>query len=196
MQINSLNNLITFLAKLPGLGPKSAKRIALSLIQKKSDMLKFSQLLTLTAENIRMCQLCFNIDVNDPCHICANPKKDSNLLCVIENIADLWAIEKSQNYNGLYHVLGGALSAINRVQPDDLHLTNLKQRILEQKVEEVIIATNSTLEGQTTGHYIVKMLDDVDIKITRLASGIPIGAELDYVDNGTLALALKLRHNF
>ena len=96
----------------------------------------------------------------------------------------------------MYHVLGGALSAINRVQPDDLHLTNLKQRILEQKVEEVIIATNSTLEGQTTGHYIVKMLDDVDVKITRLASGIPIGAELDYVDNGTLALALKLRHNF
>ena len=196
MQINTLDNLIVFLSRLPGLGPKSAKRIALSLIQKKTDMSRFAQLLIDTADNIKTCQFCFNIDVNDPCNICTNPKKDTHLLCILESIADLWAIEKSQNYNGLYHVLGGALSAINKVQPDDLHLKNLKTRILERKVEEVIIATNSTLEGQTTGHYIAKMLDDIDIKITRLASGIPIGAELDYVDNGTLALALKLRHNF
>jgi recombination protein RecR len=196
MQINSLEQLIKTFSKLPGLGPKSAKRIALHLIQNKENMLKFSQLLENAFAEIQICNICFNIDVINPCEICLSNKRDKTILCVVENISDLWAIEKSKIYYGMYHVLGGTLSAIEGVGPKNLNFNNFQTRVDNHQVKEVIIATNSTLEGQTTAHYIAKLLENMDLKISRLANGIPIGTELDYIDEGTLALALKLRHKF
>jgi recombination protein RecR len=196
MQINSLEQLIKTFSKLPGLGPKSAKRIALHLIQNKENMLKFSQLLENAFEEIQTCNICFNIDVSNPCEICLSNKRDKTILCVVENISDLWAIEKSKIYYGMYHVLGGTLSAIEGIGPKNLNFNNFQTRLDNNPVKEVIIATNSTLEGQTTAHYIAKLLENIDLKISRLANGIPIGTELDYIDEGTLALALKLRHKF
>lgn len=196
MKINSLEQLIKTFSKLPGLGPKSAKRIALYLIQNKSNLLKLSQLFEMVSDEIKVCNACFNIDISNPCQICAHEKRDKNTLCVVENIADLWAIEKSKTYQGVYHVLGGALSAIDGNTPDKLNLHNLLTRVKDLSIKEVIIATNSTLEGQTTAHYIAQLLEGQDLKISRLASGIPIGTELDYIDQGTLSLALKLRQKF
>lgn len=196
MQINSLEQLIKNIAKLPGLGPKSAKRIALFLIQNKDEMTKLSQLLNQTANEIKSCHICANIDVCNPCNICMDGKRDGGILCIVESISDLWAIEKGHAYRGLYHVLGGTLSALEGKTPKNLNINNIKNRVVENSIQEVIIATNSTLEGQTTGHYIAKLLEPLDIKMSRLASGIPIGAELDYIDDGTLAIALKLRYKF
>ncbi|WPX97360.1 recombination mediator RecR [Candidatus Bandiella euplotis] len=196
MQINSLEQLIKTISKLPGLGPKSAKRIALSLIQNKDEMVKLSSLLDQTVAEIKICKICANIDVSNPCAICMDDKRDGSVLCVVENIADLWAIEKSKTYKGTYHVLGGTLSAIEGKTPQSLNINNIQDRVTVHSIQEVIIATNSTLEGQTTGHYIAKLLEPLGVKMSRLASGIPIGAELDYIDDGTLALALKLRHKF
>ena len=196
MQINSLEQLIKTFSKLPGLGPKSAKRIALHLIQNKDHMLRFSQLLENAFTEIQTCNICFNIDISNPCEICLNDKRDKTILCIVENISDLWAIEKSKIYHGKYHVLGGTLSAIEGVSPKNLNFDNFQTRFNNSQIKEVIIATNSTLEGQTTAHYIAKLLEDTDLRISRLANGIPIGTELDYIDEGTLALALKLRHKF
>jgi len=196
MQINSLEQLIKTFSKLPGLGPKSAKRIALHLIQNKDNMLRFSQLLENAFTEIQTCNICFNIDVSNPCEICLSNKRDKTILCIVENISDLWAIEKSKIYHGIYHVLGGSLSAIEGVGPKNLNFDNFKTRLNNSQIKEVIIATNSTLEGQTTAHYIAKLLENADLIISRLANGIPIGTELDYIDEGTLALALKLRHKF
>jgi recombination protein RecR len=196
MQINSLEQLIKTFSKLPGLGPKSAKRITLHLIQNKDNMLRFSQLLKNAFTEIQTCNICFNIDVSNPCEICLSNKRDKTILCIVENISDLWAIEKSKIYHGIYHVLGGSLSAIEGVGPKNLNFDNFKTRLNNSQIKEVIIATNSTLEGQTTAHYIAKLLENADLKISRLANGIPIGTELDYIDEGTLALALKLRHKF
>ena len=196
MQINSLEQLIKTFSKLPGLGPKSAKRIALHLIQNKDNMLRFSQLLENAFTEIQTCNICFNIDVSNPCEICLSNKRDKTILCIVENISDLWAIEKSKIYHGIYHVLGGSLSAIEGIGPKNLNFDNFKTRLNNSQIKEVIIATNSTLEGQTTAHYIAKLLENADLKISRLANGIPIGTELDYIDEGTLALALKLRHKF
>lgn len=196
MQINSLEQLIKTFSKLPGLGPKSAKRIVLHLIQNKDNMLRFSQLLENAFTEIQTCNICFNIDISNPCEICLSNKRDKTILCIVENISDLWAIEKSKIYQGIYHVLGGSLSAIEGVSPKNLNFDNFKTRFNNSQVKEVIIATNSTLEGQTTAHYIAKLLENADLRISRLANGIPIGTELDYIDEGTLALALKLRHKF
>ena len=196
MQINSLEQLIKTFSKLPALGPKSAKRIALHLIQNKDNMLRFSQLLENAFTEIQTCNICFNIDVSNPCEICLSNKRDKAILCIVENISDLWAIEKSKTFHGTYHVLGGSLSAIEGISPKNLNFDNFKARFNNSQIKEVIIATNSTLEGQTTAHYIAKLLENADLKISRLANGIPIGTELDYIDEGTLALALKLRHKF
>jgi recombination protein RecR len=196
MKINSLEQLIKTFSKFPGLGPKSAKRIALYLIQNKVNLSKLSQLFEMVYDEIKVCDLCFNIDVSNPCQICINEKRDKTTLCIVENIADLWAIEKSKTYQGIYHVLGGALSAIDGNTPDKLNLHNLLSRVKDSPIKEVIIATNSTLEGQTTAHYIAQLLEKLELKISRLANGIPIGTELDYIDQGTLSLALKLRQKF
>ena len=196
MKINSLEQLIKTFSKFPGLGPKSAKRIALHLIQNKSNLSKLSQLFEMVYDEIKICSMCFNIDISNPCQICINEKRDKTTLCIVENIADLWAIEKSKTYQGIYHVLGGALSAIDGNTPDKLNLHNLLSRVKDSPIKEIIIATNSTLEGQTTAHYIAQLLEKLELKISRLANGIPIGTELDYIDQGTLSLALKLRQKF
>ncbi|MSO13998.1 recombination mediator RecR [Candidatus Aquarickettsia rohweri] len=196
MKITSLEQLIKTFSKFPGLGPKSAKRIALYLIQNKSNLSKLSQLFEMVYDEIKICSMCFNIDISNPCQICINEKRDKTTLCIVENIADLWAIEKSKTYQGIYHVLGGALSAIDGNTPDKLNLHNLLSRVKDSPIKEVIIATNSTLEGQTTAHYIAQLLEKLELKISRLANGIPIGTELDYIDQGTLSLALKLRQKF
>ena len=194
MQINSLEQLIKTFSKLPGLGPKSAKRIVLHLIQNKDNMLRFSQLLENAFTEIQTCNICFNIDISNPCEICLSNKRDKTILCIVENISDLWAIEKSKIYQGIYHVLGGSLSAIEGVSPKNLNFDNFKTRFNNSQVKEVIIATNSTLEGQTTAHYIAERLSKFNIKTTRLAHGVPIGGELDFLDDGTIAQALKARN--
>jgi recombination protein RecR len=195
--MKSLESLITLLAKLPGLGPRSARRIALHLIKdNRQFMMQLAETIHAVAEEIKTCAECGNIDTVSPCSICADPKRDSNIICVVEGIADLWAMERGHVFNGLYHVLGGSLSAIDGRTPEKLNLKKLRQRVTEGNLRELIIATNATLEGQTTGHYIVDMLADTNLKISCLAHGIPVGAELDYVDEGTLTLALKQRHNY
>ena len=196
MQINLLEQLINAFSSLPGLGPKSAKRIVLYLIQNKKSIIKFSQTLKETYFEIQSCNICFNIGISNPCKICLNDERDKTTLCIVENVSDLWAIEKSKTYQGVYHVLGGVLSAIDGKTPKELNLDSLFTRINNSPTQEVIIGTSSTLEGQTTAHYIVKLLETLKLKISRLANGIPIGAELDYIDEDTLALALKMRQKF
>ena len=157
-------------------------------------MLPLANSLEITAKAIIPCETCGNLDTTSPCTICASEKRDRSIICVIEEVADLWAMERSGMYRGLYHVLGGVLSAIDGVTAADLNLDKLRQRA--ENTEEIIIATNATTLGQTTAHYITEILEGLPVKITRLAQGIPIGGELDYLDDGTLGTALKLRQNF
>ena len=194
IRMNDLEKLITYIAKLPGVGKRSARRIALHLLKNKDSlMLPLSSSLKLTAENIKTCSSCGNYDVNDPCNICTNVKRDKTILCVVENVSDLWAIEKGGMYHGQYHILGGVLSAIDGVTPQDLKISNISKRIKTDGIKEVIIATNATLEGQTTAHYIAHNIDSDDVKVTRLAHGIPLGGELDYMDEGTISTAFQAR---
>lgn len=196
MQINSLEELIKILSKLPGLGPRSAKRAALYFIKSPEIMIGLSNTLKKVSDEIKTCDHCGNIDITSPCNICSDNTRDKNIICVVEHIGDLWAIEKGKVYKGLYHVLGGTLSALDNRSPKDLNISNLSNRIKNNNITEVIIATNATLEGETTGHYVAKLIEPLKTKITRLAHGIPVGAELDYVDEGTLSFALQLRQNF
>lgn len=194
-QITSpIDHLISFLAKLPGLGPRSAQRAALHLIKKKEKLLiPLIKALDSTAKNIQSCSICGNIDVYDPCAICKSSRRDSSIICVVENIADLWALERAAVFNGLYHVLGGVLSAIDGIGPDDLNIPQLICRAREPQVEEVILATNATVDGQTTAHYISDRLIGCNVTLSGLAHGVPMGGELDYLDDGTLTQALKAR---
>ena len=193
--MNQLENLIQLISKLPGLGPRSARRAALHLIKNKQNlMLPLASMLQETANTIITCKICGNIDTMTPCTICTSPRREQKQLCVVEDVADLWALERSATYKGLYHVLGGVLSAIDGVTASDLHLENLRERC--EGIDEVIIATNATALGATTAHYVTEILEGLPLKITRLAQGIPIGGELDYLDDGTLGTALKLRQNF
>lgn len=195
--MNELDDLIRLFAKLPGLGPRSARRAVLQLIrQKESLMLPLSDALKRGAENIRSCSVCGNLDTHDPCAICNNPKRDPSTLCVVEDLADLWAIERCNLYKGLYHVLGGTLSAIDDRGPAQLNIEKLITRASDGVVKEIILATNATIEGQTTAHYITTRLNGLQLSITRLAQGVPMGGELDYLDDGTLGTALKSRLPF
>ena len=196
MSSNSLHQLMALIAKLPGLGQRSARRIALHLLQNKSIMQDFSELLELTAYEMKFCSICSNLDSISPCSICTDDSRDTSLLCVVEGISDLWALERSQLYRGLYHVLGGTLSAINGKTPESLNIDQLKKRFAPNAIKEVIIATNATLEGESTGHYIANIIEGIGIKATRLAHGIPMGAELDHMDDGTLTIALRSRQIF
>lgn len=197
MSDNHLDELIRLFAKLPGLGPRSARRAVLQLIrQKESLMLPLAEALTRGAENIRSCSVCGNLDTHDPCAICSNPKRDPSTLCVVEDLADLWAIERCHLYKGLYHVLGGTLSAIDDRGPAQLNIEKLIARASSGEVKEIILATNATIEGQTTAHYITTRLNGLSLSITRLAQGVPMGGELDYLDDGTLGTALKARLPF
>lgn len=192
----SLDTLIGLFAKLPGLGPRSARRVVLHLIRHREKLL--APLVASLGEagtNIRDCSVCGNLDVTDPCHICNDPRRDKAQICVVEEVSDLWAIERSAMFRGSYHVLGGVLSALDGKGPDQLNIDSLVARVQAYGITEVILATNATVEGQTTAHYISDRLAGCNCRISRLAHGIPIGGELDYLDDGTLGAALKARVN-
>ncbi|MEK7244486.1 MAG: recombination mediator RecR [Pseudomonadota bacterium] len=189
-----IERLIQMLARLPGLGPRSARRVALHLLKRRDATLApLIQALTEAAANVRTCGACGNLDTADPCGICANPKRDARVLCVVEDVADLWAMERTGAFRGHYHVLGGALSALDGVGPEELRIPKLVERVTAERVTEVILATNSTVEGQITAHYIAERLSGSGAKVSGLAQGIPVGGELDYLDDGTLSAALKAR---
>ena len=194
---SSLEEAINFFAKLPGLGPRSARRLLLYLLKNKDQKLSKSIIfLSKINDELLVCSSCNNLDTEDPCGICKDPKRTSSKICVVEEIADLWAIEKTREFKGYYHVLGGCLSAVDGIGPEELEIDKLIQRVTNDNVEEIILATNATSEGQLTAQYIADCLSGSKILISRLAHGMPIGSELDYIDEGTLSTALKLRSEF
>lgn len=194
---SDIDKLIYLFSKLPGLGSRSARRIVLHLLQDPDVRLKnLIDILSTTKENITTCGICGNLDSSDPCNICSDTSRMTDVIAVVETVADLWAMERSGVYRGYYHVLGGALSAAKGTNPESLRLPALMKRCMELDVQEVIIATNSTTEGQTTAFYITEYLKDCKFHISRLASGIPMGGELDYLDEGTLSAAFSLRQPF
>jgi recombination protein RecR len=190
-----LDSLIKALGGMPGLGPRSARRIALHLLtNKEKTMLPLINALTQTAENIRTCHSCGNLDLTDPCRICNDETRSDDILCVVAGVADLWAIERTAAYKGRYHILGGVLSALDGIRPADLRITELLARVEENQYSEVLIALGATVDGQATGHYLTDKLQDIfSGQITRLAHGVPVGGELDYLDDGTITTALKSR---
>jgi recombination protein RecR len=189
-----LERLIQLLAKLPGLGPRSARRAVLALVRRRETLLQpLARALTEAADTVRTCSTCGNIDGRDPCAICADPGRDRLTLCVVEDVADLWALERTHAYKGRYHVLGGTLSALDGVTPEDLKIPALVARAKDEGIAEVILATSMTVDGQTTAHYITDRLATVGVTVSGLAHGVPVGGELDYLDDGTLAAALKQR---
>ena len=193
-----IERLIQLLGKLPGLGPRSARRAVLHLLKHKEALLApLAIALRQAGDSIRSCSTCGNLDTSDPCAICADPQRDPAALCVVEEVADLWALERSGIFHGRYHVLGGTLSALDGVGPEDLAIPQLIARARDGVVREVILATNATVEGQTTAHYITDLIDDPAIAVTRLAHGVPLGGELDYLDDGTVSAAVRGRqpHN-
>ncbi|MCK5444105.1 MAG: recombination protein RecR [Rhodospirillaceae bacterium] len=189
-----IESLIQLLAKLPGLGPRSARRAALFLLKRRESLMEpLSRALRETAKSIQVCSTCHNLDVADPCAICTSHKRDQSTICVVEEVGDLWAMERVAGFRGLYHVLGGALSALDGVGPEDLAISTLVARAKSDAVKEVILATNATVDGQTTAHYIADVLADAGVIVSGLAHGVPVGGELDYLDEGTLGAALKAR---
>ncbi|SNT74758.1 recombination mediator RecR [Paracoccus seriniphilus] len=191
---DDIQALITLMGRLPGLGPRSARRIVLQLIRKRSgQMTQLAQLLDRVATNSRECLTCGNITDSDQCAICSDPRRDTGEICVVEDVADLWALERGNSFRGRYHVLGGTLSALDEIGPEDLGIPALLERIENQNVREVILALNATVDGQTTAHYIADILNDMGVAVTGLAHGVPIGGELDYLDDGTISAALNAR---
>ena len=189
-----IEELVKYLARLPGLGPRSARRAVLQLMRRRETLLNpLTDALLAAREAIKTCQICGNIDTIDPCAICADPRRDSSVICVVEDVGDLWALERAQALRGSYHVLGGTLSALDGVGPEELNMAGLQTRVAAGDVQEVILATNATVEGQTTAHYITDMLDGRGLTVSRLAHGVPVGGELDYLDDGTLVAAMKSR---
>ena len=189
-----IERLIQLLARLPGLGPRSARRAALHLIRKREELLgPLADAMAVAREKIVTCTSCGNVDTSDPCTLCRDMRRDSSTLVVVETVADLWALERAGATRGKYHVLGGVLSPLDGVGPKDLNLARLTERVREERVGEVILAVNATVDGQTTAHYIVDLLAPLEVKVTRLAHGVPVGGELDYLDEGTLAAALRQR---
>ena len=192
-----IERLIQLLAKVPGLGPRSARRAALHLIKKKDQLMApLAGAMAEAVEKVRVCSTCGNVDTSDPCTICTDPRRDPSTLIVVEDVSDLWALERAAAMNTRYHVLGGTLSPLDGVGPDDLNIRSLVSRVVEGGVTEVILAVNATVEGQTTAHYITDQLAGLGVKVTRLAHGVPVGGELDYLDEGTLAAALRSRTAF
>ena len=186
--------LIALMAKLPGLGPRSARRAVLHLIKKRDILLSpLSDALYNVAQTARECLSCGNIDTKDICEICLNSKRGNGQICVVEDVSDLWAMERSNVFKGRYHVLGGNLSALDGVGPDELSIPHLVKRVKSENINEIILALNATVDGQTTAHYIADQLDEMDVAVTSLAQGVPIGGELDYLDDGTISAALNAR---
>ena len=191
---DDIQALVALMARLPGLGPRSARRIVLALIRKRSgQMAQLAQLLDRVAVNSRECLTCGNITDRDTCAICDDPRRANGEICVVENVADLWALERGRAFGGRYHVLGGTMSALDEVGPEDLGIPALVDRVVSDGVTEVILALNATVDGQTTAHYIAEALEGSDVTVTGLAQGVPIGGELDYLDDGTISAALRAR---
>ena len=192
--MQEIERLIQLLARLPGLGPRSARRAALQMIKKPDTMMEpLARALTDTAAAIQICTTCGSIDTKDPCAICIDPKRNGTQLCIVEEVADLWAIERTGSFLGRYHVLGGRLSALDGIGPEELNIASLIGRLTTQEVTEIILATNLTVDGQTTAHYLTERLEPTGVAVTRLAHGVPVGGELDYLADGTLTAALKAR---
>ncbi len=192
-----IEKLVQLLAKLPGLGPRSARRAALHLIRKREELLApLAEAMRVARERIVVCSVCGNIDTSDPCTICRDARRDGSILVVVETVADLWALERAGLLNARYHVLGGVLSPLDGVGPDDLAIASLVTRVRGGDTREVVLAVNATVDGQTTAHYIADVLAPSGVKVTRLAHGVPVGGELDYLDEGTLAAALERRTAF
>jgi recombination protein RecR len=191
---SEIEALIRLLSRLPGLGPRSARRAALHLIKRRESlMLPLTEALAIAAERIKPCSICNTLDTIDPCAICRDPERDAGAICVVEQVGDLWAIERTGAFAGRYHVLGGTLSALDGVGPDDLSIAPLVTRVRSAGVREVILALNATVDGQTTAHYLAERLAGSGASVTRLAHGVPVGGELDYLDDGTLSAALAAR---
>jgi recombination protein RecR len=189
-----IEKLIQLLAKLPGLGPRSARRAALHLIRKRDQLLgPLAEAMVTARDRIMVCETCANIDTSNPCTICCDTSRDPSILVVVTDVSDLWALERAGVINACYHVLGGVLSPLDGVRPEHLNLAALMQRASDPAMREVILALNATVDGQTTAHYITDMLGGRQLKISRLAHGVPVGGELDYLDEGTLAAALRSR---
>ncbi len=195
MAQNSIDSLIQTLSRLPGLGPRSGRRLSLFLLKRKDTIL--DALITIlqdAKENIKVCEVCGNIDMQSPCSICEDSARDKETLCIIQDVADLWAIERSKQYKGQYRVLGGLLSAIEGMGPEELGFEAIKKRIMDEEIKEVILALPLTVEGQTTNHYLQEMFEEIDgVKITTLAHGVPVGGELDYLDDATIKTAISAR---
>jgi len=189
-----IERLIQLLGRLPGLGPRSARRVALHLLKKRETLMQpLGAALADAARAIRACSVCGNLDTIDPCSICADSRRDAGLICVVEDVGDLWAMERGRIFSGRYHVLGGSLSALDGIGPEELNIGSLVKRVSAGGIREVIMATNATVDGQTTAHYLAERLAEHDVPLTRLAHGVPVGGELDWLDDGTLATAFKAR---
>ncbi len=189
-----LLRLIDLIAKLPGLGPRSARRVALHLLKRNEQLLKpLAEAMAEAGAKIRKCEVCGNFDTVQPCAVCQMPGRDDGLICVVEDVPDLWALERGGSYRGRYHVLGGVLSAMDGTGPEDLGIAALLARIDAGGIREVILALNATVDGQTTAHYVADLLAGKGVEVTRLAHGVPVGGELDHLDDGTLAAALRAR---
>ena len=194
MASHTIEALVQQLARLPGLGPRSARRAVLHLLKKRETaMAPLLAALADVDERLVTCSTCGTVDTTDPCTICADPRRDARSLCVVEDVSDLWALDRARLFPGKYHVLGGRLSALDGVTPEDLNIDSLVARVRGGGIDEVVLAMNATLEGQTTAHYIADRLAGLPLRLTQLAHGLPVGGELDYLDEGTLAQALRAR---
>lgn len=194
MASQEIETLAQVLARLPGLGPRSARRAVLWLIKRRDTALgQLRDALEVLQDRLVECTTCGNVDTSDPCGICADPRRDARSICVVEDVADLWALDRARLFTGRYHVLGGRLSALDGVRPEDLSIAPLIERVAAGGIDEVVLAMNATLEGQTTAHYIAERLEGMPVRVTQLAHGLPVGGELDYLDEGTLAQALRAR---
>ena len=191
---DEIARVVELLARLPGLGPRSAQRIVLHLLRARQSLLEpLARALADLAMSVRTCSVCGNFDTQDPCHICRDERRRRDLICVVKDVADLWALERAGVFHGRYHVTGGLLSAIDGITPEDLRIPQLVRRVVAENVEEVILALDATVEGQTTAHYIADVLKDTGVKVTHPAHGMPVGGELEYLDEGTIAAAFRAR---
>ena len=194
MASQEIETLSSALARLPGLGPRSARRAVLWLVKRREQALpQLLEALVAVRDTLVECEVCGNVDTRNPCAICADPRRDSKSICVVEDVADLWALDRAKLFTGTYHVLGGRLSALDGIRPEDLNIAALMARVQAGGVDEIVLAMNATLEGQTTSHYLAERLEGFPLRITQLAHGLPVGGELDYLDEGTLAQALRAR---
>ncbi|MBL42806.1 MAG: recombination protein RecR [Rhodospirillaceae bacterium] len=194
---NEIDNLEHLFSRLPGLGPRSARRIVLHLLKKKDTLMpSLASSLTVAMKSIVSCSLCGNIDIINPCSICTDIKRDNKVICVVEGVTDLWALQKVSSFRGLFHVLGGVLSALDGIGPADLRIEPLIRRINDNKISEIIIALPVTVDGQTTAHYLKEEISKLNIAVTQLSHGVPVGGELDYLDDGTISAAINSRRAF